>query len=499
MRILIASSEAHPYSKTGGLADMAGALSKSLAVEGHQVGLVTPLYAGIRQKFPKIEKFDWKFNLPLGDRYVEGGVWTLHPSSGLTVYFIDCPEFYQRPELYQDDGEDYPDNAARFVFFCKAITNLARYLPWQPEMVHLHDWQTGLVPLMILHQRIQEGWAAAPRTCLTIHNLAFQGNFPAPQYALTNLPWEYYHHAGVEFWGQMSLLKAALSNAYILTTVSPRYAKEITTIEFGCGMEGILLERQHLLKGILNGVDYDEWKTVRNPALAKSYSVNQLDGKKANKAALQKEMNLPVKDNVPLFGNIGRLSEQKGIDIMIGALEELLPNHSMQFVGLGRGSKILESALTGLAAKYPDKMAVKIGYLEGLPHRIEAGCDFYIMPSRFEPCGLNQMYSLRYGTIPIVRAVGGLDNSVVDLTEDIQLADGFKFVEYSALNLSKSIQKALVLYEAPLIFKHYRINGMKADFSWKKTAAAFLVFYQTAFSKPAEATIPDDSQADKID
>ncbi len=481
MKILIASSEVYPFSKTGGLADMVAALAKALCLAGHQVGVVTPAYAGLREKFPQIQKLDWRMDLPLNGYRVHAEVWTLEAPGAPTYYFIHQPAFYHRPELYQENNQDYPDNAERFIFLSKAVAHLARYLPWGPELVHVHDWQTSLVPLLILHQHHYEGWAKVPRTCLTIHNLAFQGNFTPTKYALTNLPWDYYHTGGVEFFGQMSCLKAGINSADMITTVSPRYAQEITTLELGSGMDAVLRQRKKSLVGILNGADYSEWKTTRNPYLRYSYSPANLRGKGLEKLALQKEYGLPVGARLPLFGNIGRISEQKGIDILLKALEEIsaLP---MQFVLLGRGASEFESALMDLARRFPSQIAIKIDFDHGLPHRIEAGCDFYLMPSRYEPCGLNQLYSLRYGTIPIVRATGGLDDSVVDISEALDRANGIKFSEYSAAALTQAIQKAIVLYQQPVLFKYFRQNAMKADFSWEKTAAEYVKVYQKALA-----------------
>ena len=476
MRLLLASSEAHPYSKSGGLADMVSALAKALGQQGHQVGLVTPLYRGIRQKFPNLKWFDYNLDLPLGNERVQAQVWTLEPSAGLTVYFIDCPRFFDRPGLYNESNRDYEDNPQRFIFFSKCVAHLSRYLEWQPEIVHVHDWQAGLVPLMILHQKWREGWAAAPRTCLTIHNLAYQGNFPRASYDLTNLPPDYFSPNGVEFWGGMNCLKAGLAYAESLTTVSPRYAREITTEEYGCGLDALLRDRQESLHGILNGVDYDEWNTTHNPHLKHRYTPGDLAGKTLNKLELQKEMGLPINADIPLFASVTRLAEQKGVDIQLGALTEMLAS-DMQFALLGSGSPEFERAYRGLAERYPKKMAPRIGFDQGLSHRIEAGADFFLMPSRFEPCGLNQMYSERYGTLPIVRATGGLDDTVVDLTEDDTAATGIKFREYSARALAKAIRKALVLYQTPDLMTHMRRTGMLADFSWGRTSKKYIEIF----------------------
>src|ERR1051326_9057610 len=275
MRILLASSEVHPYSKTGGLADMVGALAKWLGRAGHQVGVVTPLYRGISQRFPGLKKLDWLLDLPLGYYRTRGDVWTLEPSEGGTIYFIDQPSFFDRAELYQEGGFDYPDNAQRFIFLSKSVVHLARYLPWKPEIVHVHDWETALVPLIIRHEKLTDGWAA-PASCLTVHNLAYQGNFPQPVFNLTNLPVEYFNPEGVEFYGQMICLKTGLFFADMLTTVSPRYAREITTSAFGSGLDGVLRKRADALVGILNGVDYDEWNTTANPFLRHAYSTENL-------------------------------------------------------------------------------------------------------------------------------------------------------------------------------------------------------------------------------
>jgi starch synthase len=477
MRILLASSEVHPYSKSGGLADMVGALAKALGRAGHQVGLVTPLYSGILERFPEIRKFDWSMDLPLGLARVQASVWTTEPSPGLTIYFVDHAPFFGRAALYGEAGHDYPDNAQRFIFFSRAVVHLARYLPWQPEIVHAHDWQVGLVPLLMLHQRLTDGWLRAPRSVFTIHNLAYQGNFPRAAYDFTNLPLDYFNPKGLEFYGHMSCMKAGIVYSDLITTVSPRYAREITTEEFGCGLDDILRHRQRSLIGILNGVDYDEWNTDDNPHLPYPYSLRRLTGKAKIKAELQAEFGLPVRRDLPLFASITRLAEQKGVDIQLGALEEML-SADMQFILLGSGAPVYETAYRALQKRHPGKVSARIGFNNTLAHHIEAGADFFLMPSHYEPCGLNQMYSLRYGTVPIVRVTGGLDDSVVDVSQSPERANGIKFSEYSVRALAKAIRKALVLYEHKELLAHYRKNGMRADFSWDRTAEAYLEVYE---------------------
>jgi len=476
MKILLASSEVHPFSKTGGLADMVGALGKALAHAGHETRIVTPLYRGIREKYPQIRRVDWWFDLPLGARRVQAELWSLEVASGLVVYFIAQPEFYQRAGLYQENDISYPDNAERFIFFSKCIAHLARYLPWRPDVVHLNDWQTGFVPALILQQRRAEGWGNPPPTCLTIHNLAFQGIYPPGSFALTNLPGEFFRIESTEFYGQLNCLKAGIVFADAITTVSPRYAREIMTEEFGCALDGLLRLRQNRLFGILNGVDAEDWNPATDLFLPKKFSAGRLAGKTACKLALQNEMGLPESAGTPLFGTISRLAEQKGVDIQLGALEEML-SADIQFVQLGSGSPAYERGYYELARRFPSKVAVRVGYDEGLAHRIEAGCDFYLMPSRFEPSGLNQMYSLCYGTIPIVRAVGGLDDSVIDFSQDAGRANGIKFHEYSSRALAKAIRKALALYQRPDLIQHFRRNAMKSDFSWNQTVGEYLKVY----------------------
>lgn len=484
MHVLLAASELHPFSKTGGLADAVAALAQAVARAGCTVTVVTPLYRGLAAKHPGMRRTGWRFDLPLGPRLVPGEFVRLDPAPGLSYWFVDQPDFFDRPGLYNEKNRDYPDNAERFLFLTKAAMLAARHHPVPPAIVHGHDWQVGLLPLLIHHARVSGRWATAPRTVFTIHNLAYQGSFPVEAWQFTNLPWSWFHLESAAHHARLNFLKGALYLADALTTVSPRYAREICTPEYGCGLEGVLRRREHDLTGILNGVDYAEWNTHANPALPHAYDADRLAGKFACKAALQAEMGLPVDASVPLFGNISRLAEQKGCDLIAGALAELVPSTRMQFVLLGSGDPVLERAFRALAEKHPARVAVRIGFDPGLAHRIEAASDFYLMPSRFEPCGLNQMYSLRYGAIPVVRCTGGLADSVTDPRDDPDRATGIHFHESSVEALSWAVRKALAIYADPAALHHFRWNGMRADFSWEKQATEYLKLYHDVLHGP---------------
>lgn len=477
MNILIGSSEVQPYSKTGGLADMTSALAKYLGAAGAKVGLVTPLYRGVAEQYPEIQRTDRTVEVVLGSRREVAEIWEYQPSENLTVYFVDHVHYFQRAGIYGENNQDYPDNAERFLFLSKVLLKLTFDLPWRPDLVHVHDWQVAMYPLL-LHQAVFEGRVEAPpKTLCTIHNLAYQGVFPAHDWPLTNLDGRFFSPNAAEFFGQMNFLKAGIIFADHVSTVSPSYAEEILTPEFGCGLEGVLGDRKSELTGILNGVDYAEWNTTSNPHLTFPYEPNRMVGKGLEKKRLQQTLGLKVESKVPLFGVISRVVEQKGVEPLVKALRQAL-NHSMQFVMLGSGDPELELKLQELEQQFPDRVRIRIGYNPELSHRIEAGCDFFLMPSRFEPCGLNQLYSLRYGTIPIVNAAGGLRDSVVDESEDAEQATGIKMNDFSSAAVLEGIYRGMRIFRKPSLLKRYREQGMAADFSWERTATAYLTLYQ---------------------
>ena len=480
MHVLLATSELNPYSKTGGLADMVSALARALAGTGLRVSVVTPLYRGMAKSHPGIEPTSWRWAIPMGNSLVEGRFHCQKPSPNLTLWFVEQAGFFDRPGVYAEDGRDYADNAARFIFLSRAALILARHLPEPPKVLHCHDWQTGLIPILARHAQLQTGWTQAPRTIFTIHNLAFQGSFPASSWGLTGLPTDWLHLESALHYERVNFLKAGLTQSQAITTVSPTYAQEILTPEYGCGLEGLLLKRYNDLSGILNGVDHEEWSPGSDPALAVPFTAEDTAGKAVCKAALQRELGLPENPALPLFANISRLTDQKGSALIVQTLRSLLDaGEALQFALLGSGERSLENAFRDLSKRFPDQVAARIGFDPALSHRIEAGADFYLMPSRFEPCGLNQLYSLRYGAIPIVRATGGLQDSVIDPRENAAQATGIKFIPSTEAALQKAILKALALWKEPAWLQHVRHNGMTADFSWEKQAAEYVALYES--------------------
>jgi len=466
MRILQAVSEFFPYSKTGGLADMVAGLSGALT-QNHEVTVATPLYRGIREQFPDLEAIGDEFDLPLGKAIITGRWWRHQPSPNLTVLLLENDAFYNRPALYMEHGEGYWDNPERYTFFSKAVARLAPDF----DVTHLHDWQTAIVP-MLLKEGAGKG---TTRTVFTIHNLAYQGTCAADQFALMNFPEKLFQKHGPEHFGNLNFMKAGLHYADAITTVSPQYAKEILTEGFGEGLDGELLKHQDRLTGILNGVDYSEWRTCGNPHLAAEYDSKNLSGKATCKKHLLEIFNLPD-DGLPLLAVVSRLAEQKGIGQMVEALAKLLPENRFQFVLLGSGDEDLEKMLLQLRGEFPNRVGVEIGYDQSLSHKIEAGADFFLMPSRFEPCGLNQLYSLRYGTIPIVHAVGGLKDSITDISQ--AKGNGIRYDRFEVPQLTAAVLRALKMFYDDQEMERVRERGMAQDFSWPKAAEQYLQIYK---------------------
>jgi starch synthase len=472
-KILFVSSEAHPLIKTGGLADVCGSLPKALAELSQDIQLVLPNYHQLKNH----EETQHLGTIRVDNREVTL-LETRLPHSNVKVLLVDYPPFFDFPGNPYNDvrGNAWPNNAERFSLFCRVVVEIAMNranLNWEPDIVHCNDWQTGLVPALLSLEEQR------PATVFTIHNLAYQGLFPNSHYHALNLPSQLWHPDSLEFHGMLSLIKGGLVYADRITTVSPTYALEIQTPDFGCGLEGLLRHRQEVLTGIMNGIDTDLWNPQTDEAISQRYDVHHLDQKVANKIALQQRLSLPINEKTPVLGLISRLVEQKGIDLILDCLPEMVAM-PIQFVLLGSGNPNFEHRLQNFAHLYPQKLSVTLGYDENLAHLIEAGADIFLMPSRFEPCGLNQLYSQRYGTIPIVRQTGGLADSVEDALPEsicIQTATGIAFHQPTSGALMEAIKRALVLFDHKDTWRHIQHNSMNKDFSWRKSALQYLSLY----------------------
>jgi starch synthase len=472
MEILFVSSEVAPWSKTGGLGDVGGALPRALAARGHDVTVVTPRYGGIDVSAEGFDRRDGVLRV----RGEPAGVW-VRPGRP-EVHLLEHERYFgSRRGLYADGGRDYPDNAERFAFLTRAALALPAVTKKRARIVHVNDWQTGLAPYLLRHEHAQDPALAGARTVFTIHNLAYQGVFPKHVIPFLGLPWDVFRMEAMEFHDQLNFMKAGLTFADALTTVSPTYAKEILTPDGGAGLDPVLRQRRADLHGILNGIDVTEWDPARDRHLPVHYSSRDLSGKAACKAALQREMGLPVRPDVPLLGMVSRLADQKGIDLVAAALPELL-GREVQVALLGSGSREYEDAFRRAAAERPDRVAARIGFDEALAHRIEAGADLFLMPSRYEPCGLNQMYSLRYGTLPVVRAVGGLEDTVEDF-DGWQRGTGFKFRDYTPQALLLAVRRALDTYRDRRTWQALVLRGMAQDFSWDRSARSYEALYRS--------------------
>lgn len=491
LRIVVAASEAAPFSKTGGLADVTPALCKALSKEGHDVTMIVPYHrqtqAVARKACPDIHEAGLTFSVPVGEQMVSATVyWSTLQNSQVRVILIDQPDYFDRPGLYQIDGQDFEDNCERFVFFSRAVMECCRRLVIRPHIMHVNDWQTSLIPSLLEIEGRRYPEFADTASVLTIHNLAFQGIFDHSLMPVTGLDWQYFNWRQMEVRGRLNLLKTGIAFANRLTTVSPTYADEIQHPESGCGLDGALQYRANDLTGILNGIDPDVWSPATDPHLVTNYDIENFEhGKAESKAYVQQRMGLPVRPDVPLCGIISRMTDQKGFDLIAEAADRML-EHDIQLAILGTGEPRYETMFQDLTLRYPGKVAANIGFNERLAHQIEAGADIFLMPSRFEPCGLNQMYSLAYGTFPLVRAVGGLADSVVDAHPET-IADGsatgISFYDYSSDEFYRAFERALVVYHNPAIRREVIRSGMSQDFSWKRSAQHYISVYRDALDE----------------
>lgn len=484
MRVLFTSSEAVPFAKTGGLADVSGSLPRALARLGHEVHLIIPAHRATLAGAIPFESLGIDFIVPLGNKTVTGHLLKsrLPDDSGMNVYLVQQDQYFDRDFLYTDHGKDYTDNCERFVFFSRAVMEAIRLLDLHVDIIHANDWQTGLVPayLDIEYRNLPRYRDMA--SVFTIHNLAYQGIFWHWDMLLTGLDWGYFNFRQMEYYGKLNLLKTGIAFADTVSTVSPRYALEIQSEAFGCGLDALLRHRGSALRGILNGVDYEQWHPKNDSHITMNFDVDSsIEGKMACKAAIQEQVGLPKDPDAPLIGMIGRLAHQKGYDLMLDVLPKWCENTNMQWVILGTGEVNIEDQVKKLAERYPDKIAARIEFSDELAHRIEAGADMFLMPSRFEPCGLNQQYSLLYGTVPIVRETGGLVDTVIDVNAETLAsgtANGFRFQKASPAALDETLERAYAAFQDKDQWNAIVRNGMNGERSWEHSAKDYVEMYE---------------------
>jgi len=477
LKIVHAASELYPYMKTGGLADAVGALTGTFADMGHEVSAFLPAYRdALAHPAASGAERKYRLKIEMGDQYLSGDVLAFSPGRHLTVYLVRRDEFFDRRFPYGNGDRDYEDNADRFIFFCKAVVETMRLAELGADIVHTHDWQAALLPLLLRETERRFGVTLAMKTVFTVHNISYQGLFPEACFESTNLPEELFNKDGLEYYGQVNLLKGGIMFADRVTTVSPRYAKEIQTPEFGCGLEGVVQTRVDDLFGLINGVDTAIWNPATDAMIPARYSAEDLAGKRACREALLKQCGMDPLFKGPVFGMVCRLTEQKGVDLVL-ANSGFFTGRDCRLVVLGAGNKRMERDIQRLATEHPSRVFMCARLDEAMSHLIEAGSDFFVMPSLFEPCGLNQMYSQVYGTVPIVSRVGGLVDTVRDADEDPAGGTGI-MCEPNAAALGDALERALKLYGNKPRHAAIQQRGMARDFSWKSAAAAYEALYR---------------------
>ena len=475
--VLIIGSEARPFAKTGGLADVLGALPLALAQLGWSVTVALPRYRAIAAG-----RLAARFAVRVGGYTADVGFYEAPMASGARALLVDCPDLFDREALYGVDGNDYPDNALRFALLVRAALEFAARQERPPSVVHAHDWQAGLAPVYLRTLYGSHPVLGATPSVLTVHNLAYQGLFDAAWLPRLDLPWNLFTIDALEFWDRLSLLKGGINAADLITTVSPQYAREVQTPELGFGFDGILRRRASVFVGILNGIDTDEWDPSRDRFLPTPYGVDDLSGKSVAKREVLARYGLPVDTAMmtrPLIGMISRMVDQKGFDLL-AAVADRLPAVDASWVLLGTGEPRYQDLWSALAHRHPDRIGARIGFDEGLAHLIEGGADLFLMPSRFEPCGLNQMYSLRYGTVPVVHGVGGLLDTVRDDSPRAATPTGFVFREYSPDALMVALHRALTVFPDKPRWRALQVAGMRQDNSWDHSAREYVKIYERA-------------------
>ena len=473
MKILHAGSELTPFARTGGLGDVIEALPAALAALGHDASVAIPCYRGLREH-PELKPKDTgvRIQIPLGHRTLEAEIWEGKASTGVQVFLVRRDEFFDRSGIYGAEGREYGDNAERYIFFSKCVVEIARRISPPLDLIHVHDWQAALVPVLVKERRLPF------RTVLTIHNLAYQGSFWGLDFAFTNLPGQYFGASGVEFYGNLNLLKGGIVFADAVTTVSETYAREIQTPEYGAGLDVVMREHAHKLRGILNGADYSEWNPATDKHLPKSYRPSNLAGKKACRDALLAECGLAPSPKGPVFGMVTRLAEQKGIDLIFPVIDRLLSD-DVRLIILGEGDSGYEREMMIASRRHAERFAYRAEVSERLAHMIQGGSDVFLVPSHFEPCGLTALYALKYGTLPLARNVGGLHQIVQDFDPVHNAGTGFIFHDYNAEALWDSILRAKRTFQDAATWKSLMQRAMEADFSWARAVERYEEVYAT--------------------
>jgi starch synthase len=475
MHIAFAASECVPFSKTGGLADVVGALPRALAAAGHQVSVYLPRYR--QTKLTDTRIVVRSITVPFDDHYRFCSIVSAGSKSGVDHYFVECPAFFDRDALYGTSSGDYPDNAERFALFSRAVLEASKILG-TPQIFHCHDWQSALIPVLLKTQYAEDPAFREVGTVFTIHNMGYQGLFPPDTLPLLTLPWDLLTMSKMEFFGNVNFLKGALVFSDFITTVSRKYSQEIQTTEFGFGLEGVLRDRASTVTGILNGVDYDEWSPQADKFTAARYSPQDLSGKAKCKQDLLAAFGITNPDlKLPVIGIVSRFAAQKGFDL-IAQIMDRLAREEMIVIALGNGDKQYEEMFARLQKQFPQKIAIKIAYDNAIAHKIEAGSDMFLMPSKYEPCGLNQIYSLKYGTVPVVRATGGLDDTIEPWDARTGRGTGFKFSDYNGEALLLTIKEALKAFRDQTSWQTLMRNGMDKDFSWNNSAKEYGRIYE---------------------
>lgn len=485
MHVAFVASEGVPFSKTGGLADVVGALPRALAAQGHQITVYLPRYRQTKLTDPRTVVRS--ITVPYDDKYRFCSVVAGPSANGITHYFVEYPPYFDRDALYGTPAGDYPDNAERFAMFSRAVIEASKILG-VPQIFHCHDWQSALVPVMLRTFYAEDPAFKDVANVFTIHNMGYQGLFPAEILPLLMLPWDLFTITKMEFFGQVNFLKGALVYSDFVTTVSRKYSQEIQTTEYGFGLEGVLRNRAATVTGILNGVDYEEWSPEIDKYVAAKYSPKDLTGKAKDKQDLLQTFGIPNADTkLPVIGVVSRFAAQKGFDL-ISQVMDRLAREDMILIVLGTGDKEYEEMFLRLQKQFPQKIAVKVAYDNTIAHKIEAGADMFLMPSRYEPSGLNQIYSLKYGTVPIVRATGGLDETIEPWDARTGKGTGFKFYEYNGESLLLTVKAALQAFRDTGSWQVLMRNGMSRDFSWGASAKEYVKVYERARQARAAAS-----------